>query len=421
METNSSIEMLNIAHLILLTFGFLLLFTIWINDRKRAKQMDTFSSPILFMAFAVLMWISIELTRFLFENTMNNGNQDQVHQKWLFVSIFSAFNNTFILAALPFFKELFDSKKQKIFSLIKMGHWTTMVFTINTLVILLYIVGWMLKIDLGSSFIPFFDHVYSFLAISLFLVGSILALKQSKAIGTLGVVLLMLISVVLILIQFVIFPLFSFSQGYRFISLFAFHVIIIILMLLAVITIVNLRLQRLLELKNEDIKKQNDALQSELSAINQHKGEADTKNQDSFAMSRYLKFYKKEKSLAIELTMLEKGIVKFPIYCSVINREYKDLLLFAIYKKTNSAIKSYGGAHSSFGDIYKAIFDIRKRLINKHLDDAGLETLHANELIVQPIKGSGIYELDCVENNIEIDVEGLSEVNELKILLRMLS
>ncbi|GAA4274998.1 hypothetical protein GCM10022258_42940 [Aquimarina gracilis] len=194
---------------------------------------------------------------------------------------------------------------------------------------------------------------------------------------------------------------------------------IIIFMLLAVMAMHHFKMQQALKHENDAVRSTNEALQSKILALDKRDRMPDVN--ESLGYSRYLEFYKKDKSLVIELTMLDKGIVKFPIYCSVVNREYKDLLRFAVYKKKGETIKAYSGTHPGFGDIYKSILDIRKRFINKHLDNAGYKTLKANELIVQRIKGSGLYELDCLEKNIEIDISSLLEVKELTEILRILS
>ena len=79
-----------------------------------------------------------------------------------------------------------------------------------------------------------------------------------------------------------------------------------------------------------------------------------------------------------------------------------------------------GGQFSMAGyrDIYKSISDIRKKLINPSLNDLGYEELKTNELIVQKIKGTGIYELDCFPSNIEIDQKSLKKLVEIEQIIK---
>lgn len=134
---------------------------------------------------------------------------------------------------------------------------------------------------------------------------------------------------------------------------------------------------------------------------------------------RYLKFYKMENFYVVELTMLDKKIIKLPIYSSL-DRLYEGFLRYAIYKKIGKEIKSHQGMHKNFGDIYSLNKDL-KNFINANLKKHGKPEIQLNDLIVQRVKNSGVYELDCHASNIEIDSEGLSKTKGLSDILSLLS
>ena len=366
--------------------------------------------------------MAIEVTRFLFDHVMEQTGGGHVHQKWLFVNVFSAFNNAFILASVPFFREVIDTSKVKFGKLLKWEQWSVKILVINSLVVLVYLISWMLKIESGSTFVPVLDYLYSLIAISAFLYGAILTLKQVEGFGGFGILTLVAFSLLLISIQYIVFPALGIAQEFRFISLYASHIIIIFIMVLTVLTNLYLKEKRKLENEGAEALKTIDTLQSELKELQQDmNGYKSTYQIAPLAIGRYVKFYRTKAGLVVELTLLDKGIIGHLVRCSVVNREYKDMLRFAIYKRTGRTIKAHGGAHSGFGDIYKSILDIRNRLINKSLKNNGHRPLEANELILQRIKGSGVFELDCIAQNIEIDTESLSQVKELREMLSLLS
>ncbi|MEL6256416.1 MAG: hypothetical protein AAFR87_30715, partial [Bacteroidota bacterium] len=153
---------------------------------------------------------------------------------------------------------------------------------------------------------------------------------------------------------------------------------------------------------------------------NPKKGDETQKPFKLLEAGTYLKFYKEEALLVVEITILSKGIVGAKVF-SKLNREYKDLLKFALYKKSGREVQAYSGIHKDFGgDIYKSVSDIRKRFLNPTLEEFGFPKLEQNELILQKLKGSGIYELNCLPENIIIDRDSLTQLRELEQLLTKL-
>ncbi len=413
MEFGQHVFSLQMVHFIICVFCFALLVSL------SAKELNNKKKPlsVLFMALSIVMWLAVELTRYLFDFVIDIPGNGKVHQKWLFVNIFSSFNNALILAALPIFKKVLSISKLQF--LFKWKDWMVRVLALNIIVVLIYIVAWMFKNELGSTLVSIIDYIYSIIVISLFFYGAIHNFIAHKGFSKTSIRVIALFSIMVIVTEFLYKPIFGISQEYRFISLYVSHLFAMMIMIMTVLTAYFFRVQLELKSKKNEVERINQALELKLKERGQNNDSKADKHL-VLAYGRHLSFFKRDKNLVVELTMLDKGILKSPIYCSSVNREYKDLLRFAVYMKAGKIIKAYGGAHSGFGDIYKSILDIRTRLLNKHLHELGLPLLKANELIVQRIKGSGIYELDCKVQNIEVDLESLLQVRELKPILSML-
>ncbi len=415
MELGQHVFPLQIAHFVLGIFCFALLLSFSARARNHRKE----PLSILFMAFSIVMWLAVELARYLFDFVIDMPENIKGHQKWLFVNIFSSFNNALVLAALPIFKETLNGSKLR--SLFRWKDWMVKILAFNIIVVLVYITAWMFKNELGSTLVAIIDYIYSAIVISLFLYGAIHSFIRQRSFPRTAITTITLFSIAIIVVEFIYKPIFGMPQEYRFVSLYISHLFLMIMMLLTVVSVYYFDIQQKLKLANTKAQRVNKILELQLKNDEKHKDEQITNNPLVLAQGRYLSFFKKEKNLVVELTLLDKGILKLPIYCSSVNREYKDFLRFAVHMKAGKTIKAHGGAHSGFGDIYKAILDIRNRLLNKHLKELGHTPLKANELIVQRIKGSGSYELDCRAEHIEIDVESLSQVKELRSILSILT
>ncbi|MEM6380546.1 MAG: hypothetical protein AAF705_20340, partial [Bacteroidota bacterium] len=371
------------THLIVCAFGCGLLITFWL--RSYAARGSTW--PVLFFSLALLMWMAIDLIRLSFPLSENGDEPITTNLKWLFINIFSAFNNAFFIAAFPFFTRAFGSFEQKYAWFHHVTRWSLIILLANSLLVLFYIILWSVHAASATTLIAIFDAVYSLVTIGLFFYGAIVELTRKQRAVFFSAYLLASFTVGVLVTYLVSLLLGDGYLGLRTISLYAYHVIVVITVILLVTRHAYEKEYGQLEDKLAASVKQVRVLEAKLYPLSTALPEKT--NNFELSQRRHLKFYAAGEGLVLELTLLDKGIVKARLVTSTLTREYKDLLWLAAYRKTDTVVKAAGGAHKVFGDIYKSILDIRKRWINPNLSQSGLPTLATNELIVQQVKGSG--------------------------------
>ena len=417
---SDGIQTAQYVHILICAFAFFLFIGLWLREKAPGRGEGNWY--ILFFALAILMWITIDIARFSFDQVLNPDDPQTSSIKWLFINIFSTFNNAFLLAALPAFGNAFETAKKRYASFRQATQWSLVIFTLNTLVVLLYILLWSADYEFGGMLISTFDVIYSMLTVGLFFYGSISELtRYQKLVSYSPYVLAGFVSAILVAH---VASSFFFSSDFllpRYITLYAYHIVTIIVALLFVTVELYTKHYLVLVEELDESRKMTHALEARLKDQKQNALVGTGHGNSELDQRRHLKLYMENQALVLELTMLDKGIIKAKIVTTTVSREYKDLLWFAIYRKTNTVVKSTGGAHKVFGDIYKSILDIRKRLINPYLLDMDLPALGTNELIIQRVKGSGVYELDCKPGNIEIDESTLGQAGQLQPILSVLT
>ncbi len=420
LNLESGFQIGQMIHLIFCSLGFSILIFLWFYQ----KNNKNYSWTALFMALAILMWMAIDITRLIFDQPSPSMDAKTQTQQLLFINLFSAFNNAFLLATLFSFPYGLEKLKEKFPRLTSTTNWALTVLVLNVVVIIFYVLNWSLDINVEQPFLIYIDGFYSFLSVSAFcyvlLLNYVTLIFLGK--GFNGIMILFVLS--FFVLNFLVPFLELDNILYRYIFLYSFHLILITS---TIILLIAIYLKEIQEEYLHKLLKIEEQLEYEKTIVNAYETEITTlKKQPSSLLNtkdeclsekRYLKFYKQHNLYVLELTMLERGMTAVKMQFPSLTREYKDLLQFAIYRKTQSPVRSRGGSHKVFGDIYKAIHDIRKRFLNPKLEEIGYAPLKSNELIKQKIKGSGVYELECLPQHIKIDVKTLSKNRELAILL----
>lgn len=147
----SKIDLIRLVHLCCCLLGGSVLVLIWFNALKQDKKVEHDWGLIL-IAFALILWAGMDAYRFL--GLMRPGEVSVV------LKTFSAYNNAFFLAALPFFTHAFSWVKRRYPFFENGTNWVMIVLLTNVLVVMLYSISW------GDSpfmvrFIQYFDIVYS--------------------------------------------------------------------------------------------------------------------------------------------------------------------------------------------------------------------------------------------------------------------
>ena len=397
-----------LLHIALIAFGILMLSKIALGKNLPKDE----NQYVVFLIIALGLWIAMDIQRMIFYHISDLSEQQQF-QKSLFINIFSAWNNAFLLATMPLY-----AASSKV-DFLKSDNWIKYLLGANLIVTISYIFLWSLENEWGSQVIRIFNEVYSIATLTVIAYLFFRKLRSHPLFGnTVSMVWAMLL-----------LTLFFLPISYRFIegaiplpahyaSIYSVHLVVAFTGLLLVFERIKAHQIQLLLNKSNALQDKVRYADEAIEALKQleHKGLA---NHDG--LKRHLKFFKENGHYVIELTMLDLDIVRLKIMKPQLNREYKDLLRFAVYKKAGLILKSYGGMLKGFGEVSKSILDIRKRLINPMLIEKGFNELNHNELIVQRIKGSGVYELECHPDQIFIEVEQLSKNHELAEILEPLA
>ncbi len=391
-------------HSVLIMFCCSLIFRVKIDKQGTGEFKG--NQYLLYFLIAFLLWVVMDIQRIIFFS-ISNMSPNQHLQKSLFLNFFSAWNNAFLLGGLLFFQKYLPIP----FS--KRTNWAKVIFIATALLMIVYIFLWSIDNQNGVKYIRTINSGYSF--ITFILIGIVFSrtFQKLRSIGVMNVIIWITIFVFLTAVHYLNeFNIFSGLSSNRYLFLYALHLFICVSTMLMIFQFKNYE-----QIKNLSFK--NQLLESKLTQLSSNKSESEVMHLGN-ASKRHLRFFQQADEFVLELTMLDKGIVKYTIRQQQLSREYKDLLRMAVYKKNGQTVQAYSGMHRGFGEISKAVFDIRKRFINPVLKKSNLPTLENNELIVQRIKGSGIYELDCHLDHIQIDLEGFNQHEELSKIISSL-
>lgn len=397
-------------HLSVTLIGFVFIILTWLRYKDKGENQNW---GIALLALSLLSWAIIELFKIA-------GNALPFQFNFQTIITLSLLGNTFIIAALPFFKHGFEGIKKNTILFNNKLLWAFGALLFSVFIVSLLSVFWSEENQTVQTISDYFDITYSFITIvCLAYVVTISLYKRNYGRGF--VILSLIIFGVVIFTQIGFWPDSILSNTYNLLFTISISRLALIFLLAIFAQSWAMEQSNIQTINNEKKKDEKIlALSSELGSLKQSLNNKSVPPllPSSNSQGTYLKFYKNEKALVVELTIIDKGIIKATIYSSL-NREFKDLLKFAVHKKRGKEIKALSGMHRDFGgDIYKSISDIRKRFINPALKDLGYQELKTNELIIQKIRGTGIYELDCHPNSIELDTASLSEIAELETILQ---
>lgn len=147
----SKIEVLRLIHLFTCLFGGVFLVLIWYRAKKIADNLKQ-DLGLIFIACALFLWVAMDLYRFL--GFMKPGYVSLV------IKTFSAYNNAFFLASLPFFSYSFESIKIKFPLFNNKVKWALFVLLSNIGFVFFYSMFWGEKQE-TSLVVNYFDFVYS--------------------------------------------------------------------------------------------------------------------------------------------------------------------------------------------------------------------------------------------------------------------
>lgn len=147
----SKIESFRLIHLVCCAATAFFLFSLW----KRTVVIDASHKKdigLLLLAGAFLMWVFMDAYRFT--GLMKPGESS------LIINTFSAYNNAFFLAALPFFDSAFSrlNIRPKIFQ--NRSRWALAVLASNILLVMIYSFAWKDANDSGTV-VQYIDLIYS--------------------------------------------------------------------------------------------------------------------------------------------------------------------------------------------------------------------------------------------------------------------
>ncbi|MEM6806391.1 MAG: hypothetical protein AAF696_33640, partial [Bacteroidota bacterium] len=340
------------------------------------------------MAVALMSWAAIDLFKILRETLFT----EHIFQS----KLLSLLNNACLLASLAYFEHGFNSWKIRLPFFRNPNQWMLSLFLFNIFLITAYLLVWELENQASIYLLHIFDIAYSAFCLALFSYGLCYTFYKRKF----GIPFVIFASALMVFVlsgQLAYFPgLVSADSSLPIYIILISHLgLVCILLVFAQNQVWGLKETTYLNL----IAEKDMALLAEIAKEQgQHTQKARTTavptQHNHLESGCYIKFYRQENLLVLELTLVSKGIIGAKVF-SKLKREYRDLLKFAFFKKQDIEVKAYGGIHKDFGgDIYKSVSDIRKKFLNPALIDMGYKELETNELIIQKAKGSGIYELN---------------------------
>ena len=195
----SKIEILRLIHLFICAFGAIFLTLIW----KRTVSLDKRNKNdigLLLISGAFLMWVFMDAYRFT--GLMKPGESS------LIIKTFSAYNNAFFIASLPFFSNSFKWMHKNIKLFHSKTKWSLIVLISNILIVMIYSMVWKNENDTGAI-VNYIDLFYSIITYSLIGIAICSWVFAKKNISRVIFIITISLSLSLVLIQLAFSPLFK--------------------------------------------------------------------------------------------------------------------------------------------------------------------------------------------------------------------
>lgn len=195
----SKIESLRFIHLFVCGVGALFLIFIW----KRTVFLDQTNKSeigLLLFAGAFLMWVFMDAYRFT--GLMKPGESS------LIIKTFSAYNNAFFIAALPFFEKSFNFFQKTLRVFKSKTKWALVVLASNIILVMIYALVWKNEKDSGVV-VHYIDLFYSILTYILLGYAVCSRTYSSRVLRNSTFYIGVILSLALILIQLSFSPLFK--------------------------------------------------------------------------------------------------------------------------------------------------------------------------------------------------------------------
>ncbi len=149
----SKINTLRLIHMGVCIFSAMLIIFVMVEAKKSLKKNENLWG-LIFISFAYFLWGAIDLYRYSGLMVVGSSN--------VIIKTFSAYNNAFFLAAIPFFYNEVNKLKGKKPLFNKPFLWALGIILINVFIVMLYSLSWSDQSN-HSNFVKDFDVVYSFL------------------------------------------------------------------------------------------------------------------------------------------------------------------------------------------------------------------------------------------------------------------
>jgi len=198
----SKIELLRLIHLFICAFGALFLVLLWkrviITDKKNKNDIG-----LLLISGAFLMWVFMDAYRFT--GFMKPGESS------LIIKTFSAYNNAFFIASLPFFSNSFKWMHKRVKLFHTKTRWSLVVLISNILIVMVYSMVWKNEKDTGTI-VNYIDLVYSIITYTLLGIAICSWIFAKLSISRVVLVIAILLSISLVFIQLAFSPLFCITH-----------------------------------------------------------------------------------------------------------------------------------------------------------------------------------------------------------------
>lgn len=207
----TKIEILRLIHLFMCLFGGVFLIIIWYRAKKIAEHLKQ-DLGLIFISCALFLWVAMDLYRFL--GLMKPGYVSLV------IKTFSAYNNGFFLASLPFFSYSFIGLKERFPLFKNKMKWALFILLINIAFVFFYSFFWGEKQG-SSAIVNYFDFIYSTLTYVLLSAAIIQTFKNRNEYRHNFFYVAIFLSILLIVAQVGFSPIFSITN-YDLLSVLAF-------------------------------------------------------------------------------------------------------------------------------------------------------------------------------------------------------
>lgn len=198
----SKIELLRLIHLFICALAALFLILLWkrviIIDKKNKNDIG-----LLLIAGAFLMWVFMDTYRFT--GLMKPGESS------LIIKTFSAYNNAFFIASLPFFSNSFKWMHRRIKLFHAKTKWSLLVLISNILIVMVYSMVWKNEKDSGII-VNYIDLIYSIITYTLLGIAICSWIYAKVSMSRIIFIIAILLSVSLVLVQLAFSPLFQITH-----------------------------------------------------------------------------------------------------------------------------------------------------------------------------------------------------------------